>query len=202
MVAYLKRSMFAGALAVLSACDGGGSNNTPRTTAQPPTGWRIYGDAKLGFSIAYPEKWHVDRAHVYATPVNNLRIAGVAFVVPRSLTARTNLSADSYVSVESVSGVSPCSAGAFLQIPDTERTEDQSDLHWSVGTAGDAGAGNFYDETVYALKGSRPCLGIRYFIHSTNVDNYPPGTVKQFDKAALVKLFDRVRSTFALSGHR
>src|SRR5689334_10965956 len=201
MTASLRGTILAGALAVLSACDGSGSNNTPRAGAQPPTGWRIYGDTKLGFSIAYPRKWHVDRVHVYATPVDNRRITGVAFVVPGSLAARTNLSTDSYVSVESVPGAGPCSASAFLQIRDTERTEDQGDLHWSIGTAGDAGAGNFYDETVYALKSSKPCLGIRYFIHSTNVDNNPPGTVRQFDKAALVKLFDRIRSTFALSGH-
>ncbi len=73
---------------------------------------------------------------------------------------------------------------------------------WSVATSGDAGAGNFYDETVYALAGSRPCLAIRYFIHSTNIANYDPGTIKEFDRSALVTMFDRIRSTLALSnGH-
>ena len=80
-----------------------------------------------------------------------------------------------------------------------KRDETQGTLRWSVATSGDSGAGNFYDETVFALKDSHPCLAIRYFIHSTNFENYPAGTVRQFDKVGLVRLFDRIRSTFALS---
>jgi hypothetical protein len=185
----------------LTACDGDSSNDTPRPAQQPPTGWRIYGDTKLGFSIAYPKRWRSDRAHVYPTPIDGARIAGVAFIIPLNLAVHTNLSTDTYLSVESLPSASTCKASAFLATTDTERSEDQGALHWSVSTSGDAGAGNFYDETVYALKDSRPCLAIRYFIHSTNVDNYPAGTVKQFDKTGLVKLFDRIRSTFALSQH-
>jgi hypothetical protein len=185
----------------LAACDGDSSTDTPRSAQQPPTGWRIYGDAKLGFSIAYPKKWRVDRAHVYPTPVDDTRIVGVAFVVPPKLAMHTNLSTDSYLSVESAPAVDTCKPSGFLATTDTQRDENEGSLHWSVATSDDAGAGNFYDETVYALKDSRPCLAIRYFIHSTNVDNYPAGTVRQFDKAGLVGLFDRIRSTFALSQH-
>jgi len=186
----------------LAGCNRDSSNDTPRPAQQPPTGWRIYGDAKLRFSIAYPAKWRVDRAHIYPAPIDNTRIAGVAFTIPPQLAVHTNLSTDTYLSVESLPSASPCKASAFLSTTDTERDEDQGMLHWSVATSGDAGAGNFYDETIYALKDSRPCLGIRYFIHSTNVDNYPAGTVKQFDKAGLVRLFDRIRSTFALAQHQ
>lgn len=186
-------------LLTLTGCNRDSSNDTPRPAQQPPTGWRIYGDAKLGFSIAYPKKWHLDTAHVYPSPIDDVRIAGVAFMIPPQLAVHTNLSTDTYVSVESVPSASSCKASAFLSTTDTERDEDQGTLHWSVATSGDAGAGNFYDETIYALKDSHPCLGIRYFIHSTNVDNYPAGTVKQFDKGGLVRLFDRIRSTFALT---
>jgi len=188
----------------LTACDGESSNDTPHAGQQPPTGWRIYGDAKLGFSIAYPAKWRVDRAHVYPNPIENARIAGVAFIIPPELTLHTNLSTESYLSVESAPAAGTCTPSAFLETTDTQRDEDQGSLHWSVATAGDAGAGNVYDETLYALKGSHPCLAIRYFIHSTNVGNYTPGTVKEFDRAALVGMFDRIRSTFALSqrGHK
>ena len=183
----------------LAACGGNGSNDTPRPAQQPPTGWRIYGDAKLGFSIAYPAKWHVDRAYVYPTPIDDARIAGVAFFIPPELAAHTNLSAGSYLSVESVPAAPSCQPSAFLVSIDTRREEDRGSLHWSVATAGDAGAGNIYDETLFALKGSRPCLAIRYFIHSTNFSNYSPGTIKQFDRVGLTKLFDRIRSTFALT---
>jgi hypothetical protein len=183
------------------ACGGNGANDTPHPASQPPTGWRSFGDAGLGFSIAYPSKWRVDSAHVYPNPVGNERLAGVAFLIPEDLAAGTNLSRDSYLSVESAPDASSCSASAFLDSPSTQRDETESGLHWSVGSMGDAGAGNFYDETVYALVGSKPCLAIRYFIHSTNIGNYTPGTVKQFDRAGLVQQFERIRSTFALARH-
>jgi hypothetical protein len=184
---------------LIAACDGHSSNDTPHPAQQPPTGWRIYGDAKLGFSIAYPAKWRVDRTHMYPAPVGDARIAGVAFIVPPELTLHTNLSTNSYLSVESAPATGTCGPSAFLETTDTQRDEYQDSLHWSVATAGDAGAGNLYDETIYVLKDSRPCLAIRYFIHSTNVENYTPGTVRQFDRAELVRLFDRIRSTFASS---
>jgi hypothetical protein len=194
----LRAAAIASVFAV-TACDGNSSNNTPKAASQPPSGWRTYGDARLGFSIAYPEGWSVDTGHVYPTPVHDNRLAGVAFIVPQSLSAHTNLSSDSYVAVESADGVSSCEASDFLDQPMTQRNEMKGATRWSIATLGDAGAGNFYDETVYALEGSRPCLAIRYFIHSTNVANYPEGTVKQFDHALLVDMFDRIRSTFALS---
>jgi hypothetical protein len=183
------------------ACGGNGSNDTPHPASQPPTGWRIYGDARLGFSIAYPSKWRVDSAHVYPNQVDNEQLAGVAFLIPEDLATGTNLSSNSYLSVESAPNAPACNASAFLDTPSTQRDETEGGLHWSVGTVGDAGAGNFYDETAYALTGSKPCLGIRYFIHSTNIGNYTPGTVKQFDRAGLVQQFDRIRSTFALARH-
>ena len=186
----------------LAACDGDSSNDTPRPAQQPPTGWRIYGDTRLGFSIAYPADWRIDRAHVYPISIDDTRIAGVAFMIPPELALHTNLSTGSYLSIESSPSAPTCKASAFLSTTDTERDENRGSLRWSIGTSGDAGAGNFYDETVYALKDSRPCLALRYFIHSTNVANYSPGTVKQFDKAGLVRLFDRIRSTFALTQRR
>ncbi len=204
----LGRFLFLVALAsiALGACDqhekGQQTKAAPKPAAQLPAGWRSYGDTRLGFSIAYPESWSVDRGHVYPTPVHDNRLAGVAFVVPLNLSAKSNLSSDSYLAVESADGVSSCEAPDFLDQPMTVRTESTGSLRWSVGTMGDAGAGNFYDETVYALEGSKPCLAIRYFIHSTNVANYPEGTVKQFDRAALVNMFDRIRSTFALAQHQ
>jgi len=45
-------------------------------------------------------------------------------------------------------------------------------------------AGNRYEEQVWALKDSSPCFAVRYFIHSTVVENYPEGTVIEFDKPA------------------
>jgi len=40
---------------------------------------------------------------------------------------------------------------------------------------------------------------VRYFIHSTNIGNYDPGTIKAFDQAALVARFDAIRKTLRLT---
>ncbi len=161
-------------------------------------GWRSYGDARIKFSIAYPEAWKVDPDYVYPMRIEGRELRGVSFSVPESFRARTNLASDTRLSVESLKGVRTCEAKRFVDTPQNELTENDGGHVWSVANGGDAGAGNFYDETVYALEGSSPCLAIRYFIHSTNIANYDPGAVKQFDRGALVTMFGRIRSTLAL----
>ncbi|MEP2120256.1 hypothetical protein, partial [Bauldia litoralis] len=74
-----------------------------------------------------------------------------------------------------------------------ETTEYGTD--YSVASLSDAGAGNLYDETVYALVGTSPCLAVRTFIHSTNLANYDPGTITAFDEGALTAQFDAIRKT-------
>ena len=61
----------------------------------------------------------------------------------------------------------------------------ENGTEYSVASLSDAGAGNLYEEKVYALVGTSPCLAVRTFIHSTNIANYDPGTVTAFDEAAL-----------------
>jgi hypothetical protein len=53
---------------------------------------------------------------------------------------------------------------------------------------------------VYAIPGSKPCLAMRYFIHSTNVGNYDPNTVIEFDKGSLVSVFDTMRQSLTIGG--
>ena len=164
--------------------------------ATTPAGWKTYADAALGFTIAYPPDWSVDPARRSPGPDGD--IPGVAFGIPASLAAGTNLSADlTGVTVDHVdAGV--CDAGRFLADPqDLHHLTDPSGT-WSVATMTDAGAGQSYEMTVYARKGRTACLAVRYVIHSSNLENYEPGAVKPFDRAALVALFDRIRATLAL----
>jgi hypothetical protein len=187
-------------LVAVAACDGNDSKATPRPASEPPTGWRTFGDAKLRFSIAYPSGWIVDAHYVYPERLNGTELHGVSFTVPERFGAGTNLAADTHLAVESMPGAAHCDASLFLDSPQDELTENDGGHSWSVATGGDAGAGNFYEETVYALTDSAPCLAVRYFIHYTNVANYEPGTIKEFDRRALVTMFDRIRSTLDLPG--
>jgi hypothetical protein len=172
------------------------------TTATQASAWPAYRDAKLGYEISYPPSWRVDTTHDYQALGPGKDIHGTAFIVSESTAFGTNLSNESYLAVETLPGATACTADKFLDNsdPSEAHTEQAGGITWSVEHGTDAGAGNFYDETVYAVQGTQSCLAIRYFIHSTNISDYPPGSVREFDKAQLLATFDRMRASFRITG--
>jgi len=165
---------------------------------------QIYSSASEGFSLKYPAGYAVDDAYKYQALGPGKDIAGVKFTIPASLATGTNLGPDSYVSVEEIPQTAHCTADLFLDqqqgaqgikpttITDNGRT-------YSFAMLSDAAAGNRYDETVYALPETNPCLAVRYFIHYGAIENYPPGAVKAFDEESLKTEFDAIRRTLALT---
>ena len=153
-----------------------------------------------GYSIHYPPDWRVDPSHDYQALGPGKDIRGTAFLVSAQWTQGTNLSTDSYLAVETLPSAKSCTADLFLDDADQSGPQEttQHGIRWSVEHGSDAGAGNFYDETVYAVEDSRPCLAIRYFVHSTNIGNYDPGSVRAFDAAGLTATFERMRRSFRL----
>jgi hypothetical protein len=156
-----------------------------------------YHDARLGFAISYPAQWSVDTAYQYQELGPGKTIDGVSFMVPAALTKGTNLAGDTRLSVEHLDG--PCTADRFLDSPQNVHSVTEGDRTYSVATEDGAGAGNRYEESVYALSGTSPCLAVRYFIHYSAIENFDPGTVKAFDRAALVATFDRMRRSLSSS---
>ena len=168
----------------------------------PPTGWKTYTNHVLGYSISYPAGWRVDPKYVYAGFGPDYPIEGVAFEIPPSMAKGTNLSDDlTNVSVESRDGAGVCDARRFIPDPDDMHDVKAFGRTWSVATQDDAGMGNIYDITVFVVKGSNPCLAVRYFIHSTQIGNYDPGTVREFNRATLLRTFDKIRSTLVTEPH-
>jgi hypothetical protein len=110
----------------------------------------------------------------------------------------TNLSADSGVSVESLPRARSCTGDIYIYENVKAQDVTVGGVVWSMASTSGAGAGNFYEETVYALKDSKPCLAVRYLIHSTNIGNYPPGTVTEFNRAALLADYDKIRDSLRL----
>ena len=81
-----------------------------------PAGWKTYTDPAIGFTIAYPPDWSVDPAR--QSPGPDADVPGVAFDIPPSVAAGTNLSADlTGVTVDHVDGGGACNAGRFLAEP-------------------------------------------------------------------------------------
>ena len=158
----------------------------------------VYTNGKNGFSIRYPVNYTVDESFAYQALGPGKDIAGTKFTIPVSLAKGTNLSTDSYVSVEHMPASTECSAKDFLGMGATVTTVDDNGTTYSLGKLSDAAAGNRYDETVYAIPGTNPCVAVRYFVHYGVFENFTPGSITKFDEGALIAQFDAIRKTLII----
>ena len=153
----------------------------------------IYLDSTSGFSVRYPSNYLLNTVYKYQNLGSGRDISGVKFVIPNTLSLGSNLSSfDTGVSVEIIPMVSDCKASFFIDNTDIKTITDNG-IEYSFGSTVQGAAGNRYEENVWAIVGTNPCLAVRYFIHSTNIDNYPKGKVIEFDKNGLMKEFDKIR---------
>ncbi len=173
-------------------------SNTPQAgtvSANLPT---IFLATKGAFSIRLPLGYTADENFVnQITPTQ--KTTGAKFTIPKSLAAGTNLSSDTYLTVEQQSNTSACTPFEFTDLktaPVSSITEGK--VTYSAITMSNAGAGNRYETTIYAIPGTNPCTAIRYVVHYSALDNYPKGTVKEFNKVALLAQFDSIRQSLIL----
>ncbi len=122
----------------------------------------------------------------------------VTFTIPEVVATGTNLSTDTHVSVEQILNVQTCSATLFIDQQVAAHTVIDAGVTYSVASTTGAGAGNRYEETVYALPNSNPCTAVRYLVHYGVIENYPPGAVREFDREALLAEFDSIRRSLTL----
>jgi hypothetical protein len=166
----------------------------PPTPALPVT----HTFATSTYSIVYPDGYTADEKYAYQG-VPKKPIPGVKFTIPGTTATGTNLSTDSGVSVESLPHAKACTGDIFIYQNVKSHDLTVGSTTWSMASTSDAGAGNFYEEQVYAVKDSKPCTAVRYYIHSTNIANYPAGAVTAFDRDALLKGFDSIRDSLHLT---
>lgn len=155
------------------------------------------------FSIAYPAGYTVDASYTYDQVNPKKPISGVKFTIPGAMATGTNLSSDTYISVEQLPRAKNCTGDIYLAANVRPVTEVVASTTYSVATSTGAAAGNRYEESVYAVKGSNPCTAVRYFIHYSAIENYPPagepGAVTAFDRAAVISAFDKIRDSLVLT---
>ena len=161
---------------------------------------QVYATSTSGFSIRLAGGYTINEAYRYQELGPGKSIRGVKFTIPKATASSTNLSAGSYLSVEQIASTTDCRATLFLDHA-TAREVTEASTTYSVASSTSAAAGNRYEETVYALSGTSPCVAVRYFIHYSAFENYPVGAVREFDKAMLLAQFDAIRRTLTLAQH-
>jgi membrane-bound inhibitor of C-type lysozyme len=169
----------------------------------------IYSNSAEGFSLRLPSlatstvsggqnDYLADESYKYQELGPGKDIGGVKFTIPALLSAGTNLSSDSYISVEKIPQTQNCSANLFLDQGASAVTVTDNGKIYSVASSTGAAAGNRYEETIYAIPGTNPCVAVRYFIHYGVFENYPAGAVKEFDKETLLNQFNAIRRTLVI----
>ena len=151
------------------------------------------------YSIVYPSNFTVSDSYEYTNVNPKKPIHGVKFTIPMTMATGTNLSSvDTGISVEQLPRAKKCTGDIYLAANVHPTTVTDNGVTYSVASSSEGAAGSFFDETVYALPDSSPCTAVRYFIHSSDIGNYPPGTITAFDSAALLSAFDSIRRSLVL----
>ncbi len=159
-----------------------------------------YNDPYYNFTVKYPRDYSLNKTYKYTALGPEKDITGVKFTVPKIYSNGNNLSTDSYVSVENILNPTTCSASLFLfNVNDLPQDISVNGMVYSYASSSDAGAGNRYDEYVYAFPKGKTCLAVRYFIHYSSIENYPTDTVSEFNKDNLLKTFDAIRDSLNFS---
>ncbi len=166
---------------------------------------QAYENGTQGFSMRYPSGYKVTGDYQYQEMGPGKNISGVSFTIPSSTASGTNLGSDMYLSVEEIPQTpeAECSAKLFLAPGGATgalgvATTTENGVEYSVASSTGAGAGNRYEETVYAIPGTNPCIAVRYFIHYGVLENYPADTVTAFDKQGLLDQFNEMRQTLTI----
>ena len=158
------------------------------------------------YSVKYPSDFVLNAQYAYDQFGPNKLINGVKFTIPASVAmastsspqAGTNLSSDTYLSIEQLPRAKKCTGDIYLTASVVAQNITENGTDYSFASSTGAAAGNRYEEHVYALATSSPCTAVRYYIHSSGIENFVEGAVQEFDKEALLTSFDKIRASLVL----
>jgi len=172
---------------------------TEATTTTPVATVNTYASSTLGFSLQYAPGYTLNESYAYDQFGPKKLIHGVSLTIPATMATGTNLASDTRLSVEQLPHAKSCTGDIFLPSNVKATSVTINTINYSVASSSGAGAGNRYEEIVYAFKDSKPCTAVRYFIHYGAIENYPAGAVKEFDRSALLSDFDKIRNSITFT---
>jgi hypothetical protein len=171
---------------------------TPQAQTNTEPELQSYTNSALGISIKYPSGYTLNPSWQNTSVVPTKPISGIQLTIPGSMATGTNLSEDTYLSVEQLPRAKVCSGDIFMAQNAIARDVVDNGVTYSVASTTGAAVGNRYEETVWAIKGSSPCTAVRYMVHYGAFENYGPGTIVEFNRTALTNAFDQIRHSVTL----
>ena len=153
-------------------------------------------DAGKTFSFSYPKTTTLSGGDIGYTQSwsNNQTTLGLVLAkveIPRESQPKTNFSGAtlSVGTSSDVTAVKDCTTtGTPVRINGTDFIKSSSS---------DAGAGNFYETTMYRTLRNNQCYSLEYTIHTTNIGNYSPDQgIVEYDKSSVTKTLESVVQSF------
>ena len=170
---------------------------TLRVSINPPGNAHQYFDVnhqnppfQLRYSDEFSPTTYIPGGDFKGSPVQTLNFINSDFYGPI-----TNLS-EAYFLVNTVDDLPTCTQ---VNSPETllgEKTFNGNTFTQSQFTG--VAAGNIYEQLFFRALINNTCYEIVFFMHSGNIGNYTPGTVVEFDRAALVQKFEEILATFTV----
>jgi hypothetical protein len=180
----------------------------PTTTTAAPTTTTLaqiipgvptvsYASSKHGFSLHRPESTSLVTTGFDAyLPLTQTPV--VAVVLPTSLFKGTNLTeAGVYIGASSDAAVTsqwnvPVAGSAEV----AAGTTTINGASFAIFISTEPAAGNIYEERIYRTLHKGTVFELTELLHSGNIGNYTPGTVKEFDKVKFGGYLEAIVDTF------
>lgn len=182
-------------LALAAILLGAGCNPTTPGPHTPPVqtvkNTSTYHNGTYGFSFLYPNDF------VFVTPAYPTLEDKIAQLqTPRDAYPHTNFG-DAAFSVSAVYAKSMADCLKNQMGMQFNKTHTINGQEFYSTTSSDAGAGNVYESKVYrTLAGNQTCVEFQETIHTTNIGNYPEGTVTEVQKNPIWEKLDAIAESF------
>jgi hypothetical protein len=154
-------------------------------------------DPQYAIAISYTDEFAPMDVQI---PVNTkgAPLLSLAFIDPAFYSPTTNLS-EAYLLLAATTDpaiVSSCTQPAS-QYAETVTGQVSINSHtFTRSEFSGAAAGNRYDQIAYRTVWDNKCFEVVFLIHSTNIGNYTPGTVIEYDRPVLLSKFEGILNTF------
>ncbi|HEX5429476.1 MAG TPA: hypothetical protein VFX17_00125 [Patescibacteria group bacterium] len=196
-----KLIIVAGVVALIAAaCNQSATQNNPNQTGNtqnpPASNTQTYSNSTYGFSFDYPNSMQ------FVTPTYpNLDDKVVQIQIGQDQYPGTNFGDAAFgVSTQFAKSLSDCLALTPPEGGDGFKTAVTiNGTQFNMTKSNGAGAGNIYESNVYRTLHNNNCIEIDETIHTSNIGNYPAGSVTEVDSADVQAKLDDVLNSFQFS---